>query len=140
MVRFQTRRNTGTGVPASIQHVFSIMALRVIEQRLDSRLRKAPCTSVKWFLLRPDNVLSVRIHVKVLPQLRPGKGVELLNTRDGGIGDLLLGAVPVQRGVDLACAQDYTFDLLGCVDDVLLVRWIPDDPLEVAFTCEIFGR
>lgn len=113
------------------------MVLRVVQQRLDPRLSEAPRASIERLLLRPDDILRVRVAVEVLFELLPGEGVQLLNAGDGHVADVIVGAVLVQRGVDLACAKDDTRDLFLGLDVAARVRGVLDDPFEVRLASEL---
>lgn len=113
------------------------MMPRLVQQRLDARLREAPPARIQRLLLRPHDVLRVRIHVQVLSQLFPGERVELLDSRDGRVLDALVGPVLVQRDVGLARADDDAGDFVGGVDVVGGVRGVRDDPLEVGVAGEV---
>lgn len=104
MGSFKSRSHTRTGITSSIHDVFPVMVLRVVQESLNSRLCKAPSTCIQWFFLRPDDGFCVRIHVKILFELSPGEGVQLLDTGDGDGVELLLGAVFVQGHVNLTGA------------------------------------
>lgn len=79
---------------------------------LDSRLDVVPRAHVQWFLLTPDN-LGVGVLVSVLLDLLIREGVELLDTRDGDIGDTELLAGLEKGVVDLTRAEDVLGDVLG---------------------------
>lgn len=115
------------------------MVLRAVEQSLDARLSVAPSTSVERLLLRPDDGLGVRVLVEVLAELLPGEGVELLDTGDGNVVDLVVGAVLVKTGIDLARAEDDAVNLLGSLDLARLVGWVGDDPLELGLANELLN-
>lgn len=97
------------------------MVLGLVEQGLDTGLREAPGTRVERLLLAPDDRLGVGVLVQVLAELLPGEGVELLDTREGDVVDLVVRAVLVQGSVDLTRAEDDTVDLLGALDGAGLV-------------------
>lgn len=131
----QSRRDRRTRVSARIHDMLAVMVLRVVQQRLDSRLREAPSTGVERLLLAPNNGLGIRIHVQVFLQLLPWEGVQLLDTRDGSVGELVLSAVLVECGINLSCAEDDPLDLLRVVDR-LAVLFVGDDPAEVGIAGE----
>ena len=117
------------------------MMFRIIQQRLDPRLREAPRARIQRLLLRPDDRLGVGVLVEVLAELGPGEWVKLLDAGDGGFVEFVLGAVFVEGDVDLAAAEDYAVDFFGWGDVVGLVGGVSDDPLEVGFAGEVFdGR
>ena len=132
-----TGRDTGAGVATGVHDVLAVVVLGLVEQGLETRLGEGPRTGVEGLLLGPDDGLGVGVLVEVLAQLLPREGVELLDTGDGDIVDALLGAVLVERGVDLAGTQDDAVDLLGRLDGTLVVGGIRDDPLEVGFAGEV---
>ena len=113
--------------------------LGVVQQGLDTRLRKGPGASVERLLLGPDNGLGVGVLVQVLLQLLPWEGVELLNAGDGGVVELVLGAMLNQRGVDLAGAENDAVDLFGGRDLAGLMCRVRDDPLEVGVTGKVLN-
>lgn len=113
------------------------MVLGVVQKGLNAGLGEAPGTGVERLLLRPDDGLGVGVLVKVLLQLLPREGVELLEASDGDVVDLVVGAVLVQGGVDLASAKNDTLDLLRLLDGTGLVLGVRDDPLEVRVADEL---
>lgn len=134
----QTRRYRGTGVAAGIHDVFPVVVLGVVKQRLDARLREGPGASVKRFFLAPHDGLGVGVHVKVLLELLPGEWVQLLDARDGGVFETVVGAVLVQGRVDLTGAEDDALDLLGIIDGIA-VFGVGDDPLELRLASEFLN-
>jgi hypothetical protein len=138
VVGLETRGDRGAGGTARVQHMASVVVLGGIKQSLDTGLDEAPGTGVERFFLRPDNVLGVGVAVEVLLQLRPGEGVELFDTSDGGVADALAVTVLGKSGVDLARAHNNTLNLLGLVD-LGAVLGVGDDPLEVRFASEFLN-
>lgn len=132
------RRTRGT---TSVEDVATVVVLCCVQQRLKTRLGEAPGTSVQRLLLAPDDGLGVGVLVQVLTELLPGEGVELLNTRDGHVVDLVLGAVLVQSRIDLTRAEDHALDLLGRLDVAARVGGVGDDPAEARVAGELIqGR
>jgi hypothetical protein len=124
----------GTGT-TSVQNVAAVVVLGGVEQALNTGLGVRPGTGVEGLLLTPDNVLGVGVAVKVLLQLSPGEGVQLLNTGDGGVADTVGFTVLNEGGVNLTRAENNTFDLLGLVNGGT-VTLLGDDPLEVRITAQ----
>ena len=89
--------------------------------------------------MTPDNGLGVRVHVEILLQLGPREWVQLLDTGDGDILDILVGTVLVQGGIDLTGAENDTINLIWLVDGLAVFR-VWNDPLELGITCELFNR
>jgi len=142
MRALETGSDTGTRVAAGVEDVSSVVVLGLVEKSLDSGLGEGPWASVEGLLLCPDNSLSVRVRVEVLLELLPWEGVELLNTGDGGVGDLVLLAVLVQGGVGLTSAHNHALDLVVGVELVVMftiVGNIRDDPLEVALSGKVIN-
>lgn len=113
------------------------MVLGVVQEGLNARLSEAPGTGVERLLLRPDDSLGVGVLVKVLLKLLPREGVELLDTSEGNIVDVVVSTVLVQGSPDLASAQDDALDLLGLLDGAGLVLRVGDNPLEVRLAGEL---
>jgi hypothetical protein len=137
---FETSGDGGTGVAASVHDVLPVVVLGVVEKSLDSGLGERPGTSVEGLLLAPNDRLGIRVRVEVVAELGPGEGVELLNTGDRCVGDLVGLTVLEQGGEDLAGTEDDTLDLFGLVNlegGVLGVHGVLDDPPEVALTSEV---
>lgn len=107
------------------------MVLGLVQECLDTGLGEAPSTRVKRLLLRPDDGLGVGVAVEVLLELLPREGVELLETRDGDIVNLVLGAVLVQSGVDLTRAEDDAVDLLAANKGAVLVSRVLNEGAEL---------
>jgi hypothetical protein len=134
----QSSSDGGTWVTTSIHDVLTVMVFGVVEKGLDSRLGKRPSTSVKRFLLTPDDGVGILVFVKVFFQLLPWERVELFDTSDGNVFDALLGTVFVKLGVDLSGTENDSVDLLWLLDGCT-VRWVADDPLELRVTCKVFN-
>lgn len=139
MAGLQSSSNTGTGVSAGIHDVFPVVMLRVVQECLDSRLGETPCTSVQRLLLTPDDRLCVGVGVEVLLQLLPRERVQLLNSGDGSVLDVVVGAVLGESGIYLTGAKDDTVNLFRLIDALAMFR-IRDDPLELRFASELFNR
>lgn len=138
VVLLRTSSNRRRWVTSSIHNVLAVVVLGLVEHSLDTWLRESPSTSVKWLLLGPDDSLGVWIGVEVLLNLLPWEWVQLLDTGDGGVGDVVVGAVLEESGVDLSSTEDDTLDLLLLLDG-LAVLSILDDPAEVAITSELLN-
>lgn len=106
--RLQTSGDGCARVAAGVHDVLVVMMLGLVQQSLDARLSEAPSTGVQRLFLGPDNRLGVRVAVQVFLELLPREGVELLNTCNGDIIDLVVGTVLVQRSVDLTGAKNNT--------------------------------
>jgi hypothetical protein len=61
----------------------------------------------------------------------------LLDARDGGVFEAVVGAVLVQGCVDLTGAEDYALNLIGVVDG-FAVFGVGDDPFELGIAGELF--
>ena len=131
VIGLETSSNTGTWVTTSVHDVLSVVVLSVIEKRLDSWLGETPCTSVQRLFLSPDNCLGIGVAVKVVTELRPREGIQLLDTCNGHIFDVVIGTVFVEGCVDLACAKDDTLDFVVANNVSRGMCWVRNDPLEV---------
>lgn len=134
MTGLETSRDRCARVATGVHDVLAIVVLRVVQQRLDTRLRERPCAGVQRLFLTPDDRLRVRIRVEVLLELRPWEGVELLDPRDGGVLEVVRLAVLEQRSKHLSGAENHSVNLVVRLDlEVVdtLVRRVRDDPLEV---------
>jgi hypothetical protein len=138
MARFQSGGNAGTGVSTSVHHVPSIVVFCLVEERLNSRLSEAPSARVQRLLLAPHNIPGVRVAVQVLLQLGPWERIELLDTSDGNIFDLVTGSVFGESGVDLSGAENDAFDLVMVLNRLTMLR-IRDNPLEVRLASKVFN-
>jgi len=137
----ETGSDTGARVATGVEDVSPVVVLGLVEKSLDSGLREGPWSGVEGLLLGPDDRLGVRVRVEVLLQLLPWEWVELLDTGNGSVGDLVLLTVLVQCHVGLASAHDYALNLVVGVElEVVftIVGDIRDDPLEVALASEVF--
>lgn len=139
MAGLQSSSHTCAGVTTSIHDVLTVVVLGLVQKGLQAGLRERPGTGVKRLFLAPHDSLGVGVLVEVLLQLLPGEGVELLNTGDGSSFVALIGAVLVERGVNLAGTQDDAVDRLGVVDAVA-VLWVGNYPLELRVSSELFNR
>lgn len=130
--RLEASGHRRAGVAAGVHDVLAVVVLSLIEQSLNARLGEAPGTGVEGLLLGPDNGLGVRVHVKVLLELLPGEGVQLLKASDGDVVDVVLGTVLVQGSPNLTRAQNDSVNLLRSLDRAGLVLGVGDDPLEAS--------
>ena len=137
MAGLQTSSDGGARVAAGVHDVPAVVVLGLVEQRLDTRLCEAPCTSVERLLLAPDDLLCVGVRVEVLLELLPWEGVELLDTGDGNVLEAAGFTLLDERGVHLTCAEDDTVDLLVRADGTRLVGKVADNPFEVRFASEL---
>lgn len=80
-------------VASSIHDVLAVVVLSLVQDSLDTWLSEGPCTGVKWLLLTPDDGLGVLVGVEVLLDLLPWEWVQLFNTGDGGISDVVVSTV-----------------------------------------------
>lgn len=135
----QTRGDRRAGAATSIHDVLAVVVLGVVEKSLDTGLGVAPSSGVQGLLLGPDNGLGVGVLVEVVAELLPWEGVELLNTGDGDVVKLVLGAVLMQRGINLARAENDAFNLLRSLDFTRLVSRVGDDPSELGVAGEFFN-
>jgi hypothetical protein len=135
----KTGGHGGTRCATSVHDVATVVVLGRVQQCLDTGLDVAPRTGVQRFFLGPDDVASVGVAVEVLLELSPGEGVQLLNTGDGGVADVV-GLTVLQEGsVDLTSAHDDALNLLGLVDSGAM-SWVRDNPLEVRVISEFLQR
>ena len=125
-------------VASSIHDVLAVVVLSLVQDSLDTWLSEGPSTGVKWLLLTPDDGLSVLVGVEVLLNLLPWERVQLLDTGDGSIGDVVVGTVLDESGVDLSGTEDDTLDVV-LLGDGLAVLLLLDDPAEVAVTREFLN-
>jgi len=114
------------------------MVLGIIQQCLDSWLCEAPGASIERLFLTPDNGLGIGVHVKIVFQLLPWEGVQLLDTCDGCILESIVCSMLVESCVDLACAKNDTFNLLR-VADRLAVLGVGDNPFELRVASKFFN-
>jgi len=132
----QTSSDGSAASATSVQDMAAVVVLGSVQQTLDTGLGVRPGTGVERLLLAPYDVLGVGVAVKVLLQLGPREGVQLLNTGDGSVADTVGLAVLAQSSVDLSGAQDDALDLLRSVDGLSGVSLIRDDPLEVGLAVQ----
>jgi hypothetical protein len=126
----QASCHRGRGVTTSIHDVLAIVVLGLVQQSLDSRLCEAPGSGVKRLFLGPDNSLGIGIHVEVLLELLPREGVQLLDTSQCHVVNLVVFAVLVQAGPNLTGAKNDSINLFRSLDSSSLVLRIGDNPLE----------
>lgn len=128
----ETRSHRRAGVAAGVHDVLAVVVLGVVEQGLNARLSEAPGTGVERLLLGPDDGLGVGVLVKVLLELLPGEGVQLLNASEGDVVDVVLGTVLVESSPDLTAAENDSVNLLTGLENASLVLRVGDDPLEAS--------
>src|SRR5262245_4577397 len=93
----QSSGHRRAGATASVHDVLAVVELGLVQESLDTGLGEAPGTSIQRLFLSPDDSLGVGVLVEVLLQLLPREGVELLNTCDGNVVDVVVGTVLLQR-------------------------------------------
>lgn len=125
-------------VTSSIHDVLAVVVISLVQDSLDTWLSEGPGTSVKRLLLTPDNGLGVLVGVEVFLNLLPWEWVQLLDTSNGGIGDVVVGAVLDESGVDLSGTEDNTLDVV-LLGNGLAVLLLLDDPAEVAVANELLN-
>lgn len=135
--RLLASSDRSAGSTTSVHDVLAVMVLGVVEKSLKTRLGVRPGTSVEGLLLGPDDGLGVGVLVEVLTELLPGEGVELLDTSDGDVVDLVVLAVLEESGIDLTSAENDTLNLLGGLDLTSLVSRVGKDPAEVSVVSEL---
>jgi hypothetical protein len=64
--------------------------------------------------------------------LLPREGVQLLDTSQGHVVNLVLFAILVQAGPNLTSAENDSVNLLRSLDSSSLVLRVGDDPLELS--------
>lgn len=138
MTGLETSSHTGTWISTCVHDVLSIMVLSVVQQSFNSRLSETPCTGIKRFFLTPNNGFGIGVHVKVLFELLPWERVELFDTSEGSVLDVVVGAVFAQGGINLSCAKDNTLDVLRLVDRFAMFS-IRDNPAELRVTSEFLN-
>lgn len=140
MTRLQARGYTSAWVSAGVHNMLAIMVLSVVQQSLDSGLNERPSTGIKRLLLTPNNGLGVGVLVKILLQQLPWEWIELFNTGNGCTLDLIVGAVLVERSVDLSSTENNAVDRIWFIDGGA-VLWVFDNPFKLRITSEILdGR
>ena len=141
MTALQSSGDTGTRVSTCVQDMATVVVFGSIEQGLDTGLGETPWSGVEGLFLCPDNGLGVGVRVKVFLELLPWEGVELLDTSDGRVGELVLLTVLDEGSVDLACAEYHTLDLFlgGDLEFRGLVGGVRDDPLEVRISGKVLN-
>lgn len=138
MAGLETSGNRGTRITTGIHDVLAVVVLSLVEQCLDARLGEGPCTGVKRLFLTPDDGLGIGVLVEVLLKLGPWEGVQLFNTSNGCVLDVVVGAMLDKSCIDLTCAEDDALCLLRWGDrDAML--WVRDDPLELRLASEILN-
>lgn len=138
--RLETSGHRRAGVAASVHDMLAVVVLSVVEQGLNTRLGEAPGTSVERLLLGPDDGLGVGVLVKVLLELLPGEGVQLLNAGEGDVVNVVLGTVLVESSPDLTTAENDSVNLLTRLENASLVLRVGDNPLEASvLTSELFN-
>lgn len=135
----QTGSNGCAGVASSVHDVPPVVVLSLVQKRLNSGLGKAPGTSVKGFLLAPDDVLRVGVRVKVLLKVLPWEGVELFDAGNGNVLQATRLTFLDKCGVDLTSTENNTIDLLVRADLATGMGWVLDDPLEVRVTSKLLN-
>jgi hypothetical protein len=101
-------------------------------------LDETPRTSVKRFLLTPDNGFGVLVHVKILFELCPWEWIQLFNASNGCLVVSFFSSVLVQGGVHLSRTQDDSVNLVR-FNDRFAMFWVRDNPLEVGITSKVFN-
>lgn len=93
MASLETSGDTSTWISTGIHDMLSIVMVSVVQQSLDSRLSETPGTGVERLFLSPNDGLSVGVCIKILLELLPWEWVELFNTSDSSVLDVVVGTV-----------------------------------------------
>ncbi len=125
-------------VTSSVHNVLAVVVLSLVEDGLNTWLSERPGTGVERLLLTPHNGLGVLVAVEVLLKLLPWEWVELLDTNNGGVLEVVLLAVLGESGVDLSGTENDALDLLW-LSNGLAVLGLLNNPAEVAVTLELFN-
>jgi hypothetical protein len=111
---------------------------RLSENGLHTGLNERPSSSIEGLLLSPDNLLNIGVFLQLIAELGEGEGVELFDTSDGDVIDVVGGTVLVKGGVNLAGTDEETLALFGGLER-FAVLGIRDEPLEVGVAGEVFN-
>ena len=122
---------------ASVHDVLAVVVLGVVKESLEARLSVRPGAGVEGLLLGPNDGLGVRVLVEVLTELLPREGMELLDTGESDVVDLVVLAVLEESGIDLTGAENDTLNLLRGLDLTSLVSRVLKDPAEVSVVSEL---
>ena len=139
MARLQTRGYTSAWVSAGVHNMLTVVVLSVVQQGLNSWLNERPGTSVKGLLLTPNDGLGIGVLVEILLQQLPWERIELFDTGNGGVLDVVVGAVLLERSVNLTGTEDNAIDCLWLVDGGT-VLWVFNNPFELRITGEVLNR
>lgn len=63
MASLKASSNASTRIPSCVLNIFSGVVLSIADDGIQSRLYKAPATSIKRLLLSPDDFLHIGIFV-----------------------------------------------------------------------------
>lgn len=88
--------------------------------------------------MTPDDRLGIGVLVQVLFELLPWEWVQLLDTSNGRILDVVICPVLYKSSVDLTRAKDDSF-YLGWLVDRLAVFGVRNDPFELRVTSEVLN-
>lgn len=88
--------------------------------------------------MTPDNGLGVSVCVEVLFEKLPWEWVQLLNTGDSSVLNVIVGAMLMKSSVDLSTTENDALNLLWLVNS-LAVLGIWDDPFELRVTSELLN-
>lgn len=138
MTGLKTSGHTSAWISTCIHDMLSIVVLGVVQQCLDSRLSETPSTGIERFFLSPNDGLGVRVHIKIFLKLLPWEGVELFDTSECCVFDVIIGTVFAQSRINLSSAEDNTLNVLRLVDRFAMFG-IRNDPAELRVTGEFFN-
>lgn len=104
MDRLETRGHGRTRSATGVEDVTAVVVLGLVEQGLNTRLGVDPGTGVQGFFLAPHDVAGIGVAVQVLLQLSPRERMQLLNTGDGDIADVVGFTMLGEGSIHLASA------------------------------------
>jgi len=132
----QTGSNRSARRTSSVPNVLISMLAALAKDGLHPWLNVAPGTSIQGLLLGPDDVLGIGELFEFVAELSPREGVQLLNTGNGDVVDIVRGTVLVEGSVYLSGAYQKALALLRGLDSVSVLR-IGNEPLEVGVTGKV---
>jgi len=137
--RLATGSNSTVRVSTSISKRDVLVLVGFLEDSGQSLGSVAPTTHVEGLFLNPDNLLEVRVAVKNISDLSKGEGMQLLNSEEGSVLDIVGLSGLGQGSKHLANRDNQTLSLLlGTNGNTMGL--VLNDPLEVRVISKVRER
>jgi len=95
-------RNAGAWGSTSVLDMLCTVVFSLTEDSFQSGLHKGPGTCIERLFLCPNDLLKIGVFLKLVTNMGPREGVELLDTSDSNIVDSAGGTLLHKGSINLA--------------------------------------